>query len=101
MLKQGHAKSNYIEFNYSKKAKSFFNKHEKVRDRFEDNIENYYLKGKIEGIDIKKMSGSSKWIRMRIDSYRIIYSIIKNRLVIIEVMLAGNRGDVYKQYNKR
>ena len=99
MPKQGSVRSDYLQFNYSKKARSFFGKHEDIRDIFEDNIENYYLHGQTDGSDKKKKSGSSKWIRMRIDTYRVIYSIVKNRLIIVEIMLAGNRGEIYKQFN--
>jgi len=60
----------------------------------------YYLHGWTDSIDIRKMSGSNRWIRMRIDSYRAIYSIVNNRLIVIEVMFAGNIGEIYKQYNK-
>lgn len=102
MPRQEHEKSDLLLFNYSKKAKSFFNKHKKVRDEFEDNIEKYYLRGQTDGINIKKMSGSQKWIRMRVnDGYRVIYAIFRNQIIIVDVMLAGNRGEVYKQYNKR
>ncbi len=101
MPKQEHAKSDLLQFNYSRKAKSFLNRHRDIRDIFEDNIEKYYLKGKTEGIDIKKMSGSSRWIRMRIDTFCIIYAIVKNKLIVVDVMLAGNRKEIYKQYNKR
>lgn len=101
MPKQEREKSNLLQFNYSKKARAFFKKHEAIRNTFENNVDEYYLKGNTNGIDIKKMSGSSKWNRMRIDSYRIIYTVFKDRLIIVDVMLAGNRGEVYKQYNKR
>jgi len=45
--------------------------------------------------DIIKMSGKHNLFRLRIGSYRIIYSIEKDKL-IIRVIEAGNRGDIYK-----
>jgi len=101
LLKQDPARSDLLSFSYSRKAKSFFSRHEDVQREFEQNIDKFYLKGQSEGIDIKRTSGSNRWIRMRMASYRVIYSIIKDRIIIVEVMLAGNRGEIYKQYNKR
>ena len=31
---------------------------------------------------------------MRIGSYRIIYAIFRDKIIIIDVMMAGNRGEV-------
>ena len=95
MPKQGSVRSDYLQFNYSKKARSFFGKHEDIRDIFEDNIENYYLHGQTDGIDIKKMSGYDNFFRLRIGSFRIIYSI-DNQNLIVEIIAIGNRGDIYK-----
>ena len=45
--------------------------------------------------DTIKMSGKYNFFRLRVGSYRIIYSIEENEL-IIRIIEAGNRGDVYK-----
>ena len=45
--------------------------------------------------DIIKMSGKYNLFRLRVGSYRIIYSIQEDKL-IIRVIEAGNRGDIYK-----
>ena len=45
--------------------------------------------------DTIKMSGKYNLFRLRVGSYRIIYSIEDSQL-IIRVIEAGNRGDVYK-----
>ena len=42
--------------------------------------------------DIKPMSGL---YRLRVGSYRVIYTV-ENDLLIVRVLTAGNRGDVYK-----
>ena len=45
--------------------------------------------------DTIKMSGKYNLFRLRVGSYRIIYSIEEAKL-IIRVIEAGNRGDIYK-----
>lgn len=45
--------------------------------------------------DIKPMAGHPGLYRLRIGSYRVIYTV-ENDLLIVRVLTAGNRGDVYK-----
>lgn len=45
--------------------------------------------------DIKPMSGYKGLYRLRVGSYRVIYSL-EDDLLIVRVMTIGNRGDVYK-----
>jgi len=45
--------------------------------------------------DTLKMSGKYNLYRLRVGSYRIIYSFEEDEL-IIRIVEAGNRGDVYK-----
>lgn len=45
--------------------------------------------------DIKPMSGHPGLYRLRVGSYRVIYTV-ENDLLIVRVLTAGNRGDVYK-----
>ncbi len=49
------------------------------------------------GEDIKKLKGHSELMRLRVGSYRIIYTVDNGELVII-VIDAGNRGEIYKDY---
>lgn len=45
--------------------------------------------------DIKPLSGARGLYRLRVGSYRIIYTVL-NDVFIVRVLDAGNRGDIYK-----
>lgn len=45
--------------------------------------------------DIKPMAGHENLFRMRVGTYRVLYSIERD-VLIVRVLNAGNRGDVYK-----
>ena len=45
--------------------------------------------------DIKAMSGHENLYRLRVGSYRVIYTI-ENDVLIVRVLTVGNRGDIYK-----
>jgi mRNA interferase RelE/StbE len=49
-------------------------------------------KGKTEGLDIKELSGRENYSRLRIGSYRAIYTL-DMEVIVIRV---GPRGDIYK-----
>lgn len=46
-------------------------------------------------LDIKRMQGIENRFRLRVGSYRVVYFIIDNELIIIVVKI-GSRGDIYK-----
>lgn len=52
-----------------------------------------------EGNDIKELRGKKNkgLYRLRVGDYRIIYSV-DNWKLIVYVVDAGNRGDIYKRY---
>ena len=50
-----------------------------------------------DGEDIKKMQGYDELLRLRVGDYRIIYTIDNGKLIVC-VVDAGNRGDIYKRY---
>lgn len=45
--------------------------------------------------DIKPLSGHENLYRLRVGSYRVIYTI-EGDLLIVRVLTIGSRGDVYK-----
>ena len=49
------------------------------------------------GEDIKKLKGYSDLLRLRVGDYRIIYTVDNGELVVI-VIDAGNRGEIYNKY---
>ena len=49
-----------------------------------------------EGEDIKKLQGYDNVLRLRVGTYRIIYTVDNGKL-IITVIDAGNRGQIYKR----
>ena len=51
------------------------------------------------GEDIKKLKGEKNkgLLRLRVGDYRIIYSVDNGKLIVY-VIDAGNRGEIYKKY---
>ena len=47
--------------------------------------------------DIKALQGNPGLFRLRVGNYRIIYTVDNGKL-IVHVIDAGNRGDIYKRY---
>jgi mRNA interferase RelE/StbE len=86
------------EIQYTKKAEKFFKKHEKVREQYELSIQRLITDDHPEEIDVKKISGKmNEYFRIRLGNYRVIYAVINKRIVVINTLLAGERGDVYKK----
>ena len=47
--------------------------------------------------DTKKIKGHNDLLRLRVGEYRIIYSIDNGELIIY-IIDAGNRGEIYNRY---
>lgn len=45
--------------------------------------------------DIKAMGGHENLYRLRVGTFRVIYTI-ENQILTVQVLTIGNRGDVYK-----
>ncbi len=50
-----------------------------------------------DGEDIKKLKGHNDLLRLRVGDYRVIYTVNNGELIVC-VIDAGNRGDIYKRY---
>lgn len=50
-----------------------------------------------EGEDIKALKGYPDLLRLRVGDYRIIYTVDHGELIVL-VIDAGSRGQIYKQY---
>ena len=88
------------EIQYTKKAEKFFEKHEEVREQYEQSIRQLVTGDNPGEIDVKRISGKrNEYFRIRLGSYRVVYAIINNIIVVINTLLAGPRGDVYKKMN--
>lgn len=78
-----------------KKAKKFIDKLPKnERKRIALEIEQLS-----NGEDIKRLKGENNkgLFRLRVGDYRIIYSVDNGELIVY-VIDAGNRGEIYKRY---
>lgn len=49
------------------------------------------------GEDIKKLKGHTDLLRLRVGEYRIIYTVDHGELIVY-VIDAGNRGQIYNRY---
>lgn len=87
-----------IEFQVSKQADKFFQKHPDIEKTFTKNISLAYLKDN-KNIDIKRLKTNIELYRMRIGKYRIVFSFDENtnELLIISVIFAASRGEIYNK----
>ena len=86
------------EIQYTKAADKFFVKHEKVRTQYEEAIRELLFGEHPEKVDVKRIQGKrSIYYRIKLGNYRVVYTIINGRVIVITTVLAGPRGDVYKK----
>lgn len=86
-----------IEVVYAKKADKFFKQHENVRKTFKENIKKRIERDHPESVDVQRLQGKQEdYYRMRIGAYRVIYTVTDGEVVVVCALLAGSRGDIYK-----
>lgn len=81
---------------FHKDAIKFIQKLDKpTRNRILDHINILSENPKHPELYIKKMQGFNKHYRLRVGSFRIVYSIFNDQLIIV-IIKVSSRGDVYK-----
>lgn len=86
------------EIQYTRAADKFLRTHEEVRTQYEDAIRELLVGDHPEKVDVRRIRGKrNDYYRIRIGEYRVVYAIINGKIVVINTMLAGVRGDVYKK----
>ena len=82
----------------TKAADKFLKTHEEVREQYEDAIKELLVGNHPEKVDVKRIKGKrNDYYRIKLGEYRVVYAIINGKIVVINTMLAGVRGDVYKK----
>lgn len=75
-----------------KKPKKFIDKQDKgTRERI------YKAIRELPNGDVKRMQTNQELYRLRVGEFRFVYEIIHSE-IIINVIDANNRGDIYKKY---
>lgn len=101
MTSKGVCMSFSYEIQYTKAADKFFQRHENIRTQFEDAIRELLCGDHPDRIDVKKIRGSrAEYYRIRLGRYRVIYTLINGKVIVVVTLLAGARGDVYKKKGK-
>ena len=86
------------EIQYTKATDKFLKTHEEVREQYEDAIKELLVGDHPEKVDVKRIKGKrNDYYRIKLGEYRVVYAIINGKIVVINTMLAGVRGDVYKK----
>lgn len=86
------------EIQYTKAADKFLKNHEEIREQYKAAIRELLVGDHPEKVDVKRIRGKrNHYYRIRLGNYRVVYAIINNKIVVINTILAGARGDVYKK----
>ena len=92
-----HRGFNY-DVKYEKTAEKFFKKHEDVRKKYIKELNELFNGNNPERVNVKVLKGKkNEYYRMRIGEWRVIFSIVDGVVVVINTVLAGSRGDIYKK----
>jgi mRNA interferase RelE/StbE len=51
-------------------------------------------------INSKKLKGTNYTYRIRCRKYRVIYSVLKE-ILVVEIIYIGHRKDIYKRFHRR
>ena len=83
---------------YTRAAEKFFKAHEDVRTQYKEALNELLAGDHPKKVDVKQIKGKrTVYYRIRLGGYRVLYTLINNKVVVIKTILAGSRGDVYKK----
>jgi mRNA interferase RelE/StbE len=86
------------EIQYTKAADKFLRNHEDVRSQYEKAVAELLVGEHPELVDVKRIKGKrNDYFRIRVGDCRVVYAVINGKIVVINTLLAGSRGDVYKK----
>ena len=86
------------EIQYTRIAEKFLKDHEDVRKQYENAIRELLVGEHPETVDVKRIKGKrNDYYRIKLGGCRVIYAIINGKIIVINTILAGSRGDVYKK----
>lgn len=89
------------EIQYTKAAEKIFLRHEKVRTQFENAIHELLAGDHPERIDVKRIKAQrAEYYRIKLGNYRVVYTLVRGKVIAVVTLLAGARGDVYKKERK-
>ena len=76
----------------------FFEKNESVRDQYKAAIRELLVGDHPENVDVKRIKGKrNDYFRIKLGKWRVVYTIIKDQIVVVSTLYAGARGDIYKK----
>ena len=83
---------------YTKAADKFFVSHEDIRAAYENAVRELIVGDHPETVDVKRIQGKkTRYFRIRLGGYRVVYTVINGKIVVVTTLLAGSRGDIYKK----
>lgn len=86
------------EIQYTKAADKFFRTHEDVREEYKSAIKELLVGEHPEKVDVKRIKGKKNdYFRIRLGGWRVVYAVINGKIIVINTLLAGSRGDAYKK----
>lgn len=87
-----------FEIKYAKAADKFLRQHEDIRKIYEQDITKLMLNDHPESADLKRLKGKhAAYYRMRIGDFRVIYTVLNGKIIVVDTVFAGARGDIYKK----
>ncbi|MDD6195283.1 MAG: type II toxin-antitoxin system RelE/ParE family toxin [[Clostridium] aminophilum] len=84
---------------YTKAAEKFLKSHEEIRIQYENAIRELLLGDHPESIDVKRIKGKrNNYYRIRLGGYRVVYTIINGKIIVIRPSLSARVVTYIKRY---